>query len=230
MEVFILYGFKKFSCFISALLLCAALLAFCPRAAYADMEASSSDAAGPGTEEVLLDELEDPGSPVLDSVVALTRSGASETDSTDDFVNVLRFDASISGTDYILLFPADFKDDLMVDSSGNLWNVSDSTVSGRAFPAEDGFDPYADTGTLIYLTSCLGNNFSSNHEYGSPNYLREYTWTESSYGDRLSYTDTYVQITDCKSYHPFYVSDTNVYILIVLIGGCLLCLWKKSVR
>lgn len=198
-----------------------------PIPTYADLVETPSNASetGPKPEDLFFDLPEDPQSPVLDSVIAFTDSSEDYAASADSFVNVLRFDVTISDVEYILLFSPDYRDDLMVDSTGNLWNVSASQITGRAFSGD--FDPYADTGTLIYLAPCLGNNFSTNHNYNSPNWLRRYYWSSS---DRLTYTDTYVRIQVEKSYHGFYVSETNSYILMFLIGGCLLCLWKKSVR
>lgn len=198
-----------------------------PFSSYADLVATSSDAAEPGPppEDLFSDGPVDPQSPVPESVIAFADAGEEYALSADSFVNVLRFDAVISDVEYILLFSPDYQDDLMVDSAGNLWNVSTSQITGRAFTG--GLDPYADTGTLVYLAPCLGNNFTINHNYNSPNWLRRYSWSSS---DRLTYTDTYVRIQVTKSYHGFYVHDTNLYIIMLLVGGCLLCLWKKSVR
>lgn len=142
----------------------------------------------------------------------------------DDYVNVLRYDVSVSGRDYTLLFPPEYADSLYVDSEGRLFNVSASTVQGRL--VDGNFNPYAKTGKLVYLTPCLGNNFYTIKEYGSPNYVREYYWSSGS----LRYRDTYVNIQVNQYHHIFKVSDTLTYIVVVLMGGCLICLWRKSSR
>jgi hypothetical protein len=46
----------------------------------------------------------------------------------------------------------------------------------------------------------------------------------------LRYRDTYVNIQVNQYHHIFKVSDTLTYIVVVLIGGCLICLWRKSSR
>ena len=143
---------------------------------------------------------------------------------SDDYVNVLRYDVSISGRDYTLLFPPEYADSLYVDSQGRLFNVSASTIQGRLVDGD--FNPYAQTGKLVYFTPCLGNNFYSIREYGSPNYVREYYWSAG----RLQYRDTYVNIQVNQYHHIFKVSDTLTYIVVVLMGGCLICLWRKSSR
>lgn len=145
-------------------------------------------------------------------------------ESEESFVNCLRYDVTVDGTDYTLLFSPAYMDQLFVDSSGNLWNMGSSQISGRVL--EDGFDPYAETGTLVYLAPCLGNNFSVNYNYGSPNYFREYYWSSS----RLNYSDTYVQILVNDVHHPFLVSDTLMYILIFLVGGGVLLCWLNRFR
>ena len=42
---------------------------------------------------------------------------------TENFVNVLRFDVSFNGTDYVLLFPPEYIDSLFIDSKNRLWNM-----------------------------------------------------------------------------------------------------------
>lgn len=143
---------------------------------------------------------------------------------SDHFVNVLRYDVSISGRKYTLLFPPEYADSLYIDHEGRLFNVSTTSIQGRLI--EGTFNPLAKTGKLLYLTPCLGNNFYSLHEYGSPNYVREYYYV----GSRLNYRDTYSLVTVTGYHHMFKVSDTLWYILLVLIGGCLICLWRKSSR
>lgn len=139
----------------------------------------------------------------------------------DVYTNVLRYDITFRGDDYILLIPPEYVDNLYIDADNRLWNMSTQTVTGRIVDAK--FNPAVDTGTLVYLTPCLGNNFSTIREYGSPNYVREYYW--SNY-DRLTYDTLYGDIIVRKYYHSFYVSETLDYILIfIVLGGALfLCL------
>ena len=88
------------------------------------------------------------------------------------------------------------------------------------------FNPYAETGTLVYLTPCLGNNFSYIRSNGSPNYFREYYWN----GSRYQYTDTYCEIVVEKAYYPFTMSDMPYLILIFLVGGGVLICWLNRFR
>lgn len=104
--------------------------------------------------------------------------------------------------------------------------MTTSTIQGVVL-TDGKFDPLADSGTLVYLEPCLGNNYRDNHENGSPNYFRRYYW--SNY-DRLTYNDTYVAITVTKSPYPFFETDIPVYVLILIGGASLLCLFKKSLR
>lgn len=148
---------------------------------------------------------------------------SSEKVAEDVYTNVLRFDVTFRGDDYILLIPPEYRDNLYIDADNKLWNMSTQTVTGRFVDAR--FDPAVDRGTLVYLTPCLGNNFSTIREYGSPNYVREYYWSSSNY-DRLTYDTFYGDITVNKYHHSFYVSETLDYILIfIVLGGALfLCL------
>ena len=158
-------------------------------------------------------------------VIPLSFPSVLSVDEANDFVNVLRFDCSISGTDYTLLFPPSAVDSLFVDSGDRLWNMATSTVQGVALDGT--FNPLADEGTLVYLTPCLANNFSDNHDGQSPNYLRHYYW--SNY-DRLTYTQQYVTITVDKAYHTFFVSETLMYLLLFFVGtGVILC-WLNRWR
>lgn len=113
----------------------------------------------------------------------------------------------------------------MVDPDGYLWNVSGSQIMGRLFTGS--FDPFADTGEILYLAPCLGNNFSVNHDYGSPNYVRDYYWSDY---DRLSYSTHYVRVLVRDSFHQYKSGDLLQYVLIFLVGCCLICLWKRSAR
>lgn len=141
-----------------------------------------------------------------------------------DFVNVERFDVTINGSSYTLLFSPSYADQLFVDAENHLWNMGTSTVQGRLI--DGGFDPYAATGKLVYLSPCLGNNFSTINNYGSPNYVRTYYWSSG----RLTYDDTYTLITVDRVYHTFKVSDTLNYVVIfVLLGGVLL-IWLNRCK
>lgn len=153
--------------------------------------------------------------------VAPVDSLSAEKLAEDVYTNVLRYDITFRGDDYILLIPPEYVDNLYIDADNRLWNMSTQTVTGRIVDAK--FNPAVDTGTLVYLTPCLGNNFSTIREYGSPNYVREYYW--SNY-DRLTYDTLYGDIIVRKYYHSFYVSETLDYILIfIVLGGALfLCL------
>lgn len=145
-------------------------------------------------------------------------------DTKDTYVNVIRFDAVINGDDVILLFPPEYRDSLYIDTQDRLWNLSASTIQGRIVDAS--FNPYATTGRLVYLTPCLGNNFSAIHNNGSPNYVRRYYWSSG----RLYYDDDYVEITVKGFRYPFFVSDTLNYVFLFLLSGGVLLLWLRNYR
>lgn len=144
--------------------------------------------------------------------------------SEDRYVNVLRYDVVVDGHSYICCFSPEYIDSLYVDAQKRLWNVSTNVIQGRVVDAT--FDPYAETGILVYLTPCLGNNFSHIRNYGSPNYLRKYYWN----GTRYQYTDTYCEIVVEKAYYPFSMSDMPYLILIFLVGGGVLICWLNRFR
>ena len=144
--------------------------------------------------------------------------------SQDFYYNALRFDAVINGESVVLLFPPEHIDSLYIDSQDRLFNLSTSSIYGRI--VGDSFDPYATEGRLVYLTPCLGNNFSSIYNYGSPNYVRDYYWS----GSRLTYTDTYVEIQVTDYHYPFRVSETMLYVILFLLGGGVLLLWLRNYR
>lgn len=133
--------------------------------------------------------------------------------SEDTYVNVLRFDIAFNNHDYILLIPPEYVDNLYIDSNNRLWNMSTSNITGRIVDAE--FNPLVTEGKLMYLSPCLGNNFSTVNEYGSPNYMRTYYWSSS----RLTYSTSYGVITVNKYYNPFYVSQTMDYIMLFIVTG-----------
>lgn len=143
----------------------------------------------------------------------------------ESVVNVLRYPVRINGTAYDLYLSPDYVDQIYIDGDSRIWNVGTSAISGRLFSGP--FTATATTGYLVTLGPCLGNNFSSNRNYGSPNYMRRYYWS----GNSLTYDTTYIQIyLDGKTPYPFRVSDTLKYVMIFLIGGVLICLWKRSLR
>lgn len=133
--------------------------------------------------------------------------------SEDIYVNVLRFDITFDNDDYILLIPPEYVDSLYIDSNNRLWNMSTSNITGRIVDAE--FNPLVTEGKLMYLSPCLGNNFSTVNEYGSPNYMRTYYWSSG----RLTYSTSYGVITVNKYHNPFYVSQTMDYIMLFIVTG-----------
>lgn len=210
-------------------LICALWIAlFCAFPSYADVVASSSNSYGTSSNAVEVGDSPSEGIARLNSVRTFSGSLAGRAVSETDFVNCVRYDVTISGNKYILLFPSDYESCLLVDSDRTLWNVSGSSITGRLF--EGTFDPLADTGLLLTLAPCLGNNFSNNHNYGSPNYVREYYWFTSSGYERLTYDDTYVTVYVNDTYHLYQTGELLTYVVIFLIGCCLICLWKRGGR
>lgn len=143
--------------------------------------------------------------------------------SDDAIVNCIRYNITFNGSSYVLLLSPSYINQLYVDKQGYLWNMGSSSIQGRCFSGS--FNPTADTGYLLYLAPCLGNNFSLNHNYGSPNYLRRYYWSSGN----LRYSDSYgvVRVADPESF-SFFQGDTLTYVIIFILGGILLCLWRKS--
>ena len=143
----------------------------------------------------------------------------------DGIVNALRYSVRFNGTAYTLLLPASYVNQVYIDENGYLWNMGTSAISGRLFVGT--FDPTANTGDMLYLNPCLGNNFSANYHYGSPNYRRHYYWSSGS----LRSTDTYgvVAVIEEPGY-PFIQGETLSYIAIILLGVCCYVCGKKSVR
>lgn len=190
--------------------------------------ASSSDALAAPQAQVESKE-PDPLGAVDSGIYLLDDALPLSVESQTDFVNAVRYDCSLAGRSATLLFPSGSESYLFIDSENHLWNMSNNTVQGVVI-YDSLWDPTAEEGTLIYLTPCLGNNFSSNHEGQSPNYIRRYYWERSNYGERLTYDTTYVAVTVTDSPFPFVVEDIPFYVMILLIGGVLLCLLKKSLR
>ncbi len=180
-----------------------------------------NDEADQESEESDLEDQED--LPVLGEVTPYFPALLLAETDQEHFINCLRFDVSVGGSDYTLLFSPSYRDQLYVDAQSRLWNMGTSQIQGLVIEGE--FNPYNTTGTLVYLAPCLGNNYSNNYNYGSPNWFREYYWSTSSGYERLTYNDTYVQILVTKSYFPFMVSETLMYIVIFLVGGGVLLCW-----
>jgi len=195
---------------------------------YADVVATSSNYNRTASNAVEVGDSPAEGIARLETLRTFSGSLSGRAVDESDFVNCVRYDVTISGDDYICLFPSSYESSLMVDSDGLLWNMSGSQITGRLF--QGSFDPLDDTGMLLYLAPCLGNNFSNNHNYGSPNYVREYYWTTSSGYDRLSYDDTYVTVSVSETYHLYQTGELLHYVVIFLIGCCLICLWQRKDR
>ena len=190
--------------------------------------ASSSDALAAPQAQVESTE-PDPFGAVDSGEYILADAVSYALESQTDFVNAVRYDCTLAGRSATLLFPSGSESYLFIDSQKQLWNMSNNTIQGVVI-YDSVWDPTADEGTLVYLTPCLCNNFSANHEGQSHNYIRRYYWERSNYGDRLTYNTTYVAVTVIDSPFPFVVKDIPLYVIILLIGGVLLCLLKKSLR
>lgn len=158
-----------------------------------------------------------------ESVTAFTPA-AFLADGETNYVNCVRLDCTIDGSSCIVLFPPDAVDKIFIDDQNRLWNMSTSTVTGRI--VDEQFNPYQTSGDLVYLTPCLGNNFSLIYRYGSPNYIRSYYYSGSS----LTYDDTYTEIVVEDYHYPFYASDMWSYgILFILMIGVLLA-WLRNYK
>ena len=164
----------------------------------------------------------------LESQVFMANDVEVLANSEDQFVNVLRYDITFNGRDYILLIPPEYQDSLYIDENNRLWNMSASQITGRAVSAN--FNPVEDEGYIFYLTPCLGNNFSTAHEYGAVNYMLHYYWESYYNGERLTYDTTYGNITVNESYYPFKSSDTLIYFLLFNVIGGVLILWLRNYK
>lgn len=162
---------------------------------------------------------------VLDEIIPFTGPEVMALATETNFINVCRFDVTVNGIDYTLLFSPAYIDQLYVDGDNRLWNMGTSNIQGLV--VDGSFNPYNTTGTLVYLAPCLGNNYNVNYNYGSPNYFRRYY---RSSNNTLTYTDTYVRITVNKSYYNFLVSDTLDYVLVFLVGGGVLLCWLNRFK
>lgn len=155
---------------------------------------------------------EDPGSRAVYDTSAVT--------------NVLSYRVRVNGTLYSLYLSPDDIDRIYIDSNNRMWNVGTSAISGRLFSGT--FSPTATTGMIMTLGPCLGNNFSSNKSYGSPNYYRNYYWyTNSSGGQSLTYSTTYCTIVVESNPYPLVNSMIPTFIVIFLVGVILVCMFRR---
>lgn len=135
-----------------------------------------------------------------------------------------RFD----GTEYTLVFPVAYYNQLNVAENGVLYNLSSSNITGRLF-LSDTFDS-SDYGYRTFtLYPVFGNSANQVYNYRSLSYMTRYY--ESSY-DRLTSSNTYgdfvVEDVELKrsvnvEYRTYYVAVSCLFFLGVLI----LCLWKN---
>lgn len=155
---------------------------------------------------------EDPGSRAVYDTSAVT--------------NVLSYRVRVNGTLYSLYLSPDDIDRIYIDSNNRMWNVGTSAISGRLFSGN--FSPTATTGMIMTLGPCLGNNFSSNKSYGSPNYYRDYYWrNNSSGGQSLTYSTTYCTIVVESNPYPLVNSMIPTFIVIFLVGVILVCMFRR---
>lgn len=134
-----------------------------------------------------------------------------QADDISNLTNVVCYHVTFGGSDYDLYLSSDYIDNLYVDGSGRLWNVSGNNISGRLF--QNGFTPTDTTGRILTLGPCLGNNFSNNRNYGSPNYVRRYYWS----GNNLTYDTTYGVVTVSNYQPPLLASYLPMILILVLL-------------
>lgn len=145
---------------------------------------------------------------------------------TSSVTNVLAYRVRVNGTLYSLYLSPDDIDRIYIDSSNRMWNVGTTAISGRLFSGN--FSPTAATGMIMTLGPCLGNNFSSNKTYGSPNYYRDYYWyTNSSGNQSLTYRTTYCTIIVESNPYPLVNSMIPTFIVIFLVGVILVCMFRR---
>lgn len=144
----------------------------------------------------------------------------------DTVANVLAYTVRIDGINYNLYLSPDDIDRIYIDSNNYLWNVGTSQITGRLFSGN--FNPRADSGMIMYLQPSLGNNFSTNHNYGTPNYYRNYYWTTNGSGNRvLTYSTRYCTIQVTSNPYPLVQSMVPYFIIIFLVGVMLVCLLRR---
>ena len=165
-------------------------------------------------------------SPVVTMLApALEVALSDEVDAPD--VNVVWYDCTISGQEYQVAFPKQYASSLWVSDAGYLYNVSGSDVTGRVFDEDPGTD---DEFTLLILSSLFNTGSMTDlHEYGSLAELRSYYWDNTSY-DRLRYTSSWVHVQVDHVSETLDTSQYAEYVIIFLLGGVLICLWRKSLR
>lgn len=140
--------------------------------------------------------------------------------------NVLAYTVRINGSSYTLYLSPDDIDRIYIDSNNYLWNVGTSQITGRLFSGN--FNPRANSGMIMYLQPSLGNNFSTNYNYGTPNYYRNYYWTTNGSGNRvLTYSTHYCTIEVTNNPYPLVQSMVPGFIIIFLVGVILVCLLRR---
>lgn len=143
--------------------------------------------------------------------------------------NVIVYDGSFGGTSCKLVFPASLQSSLWVDDSGYLFNVSGSNLVGRMF-FTDSFD-YSDYEYDVFtMRSVLTNTSNDILRYGYPSYRTHY-YRSTSTSLQSDVTYGLFKVSEVKNYVSDSV-DYKVYsvllVVIFMIGGVWLCLWKRS--
>lgn len=140
-------------------------------------------------------------------------------------VNVVWYDCTIGGNEYQVAFPKQYASSLWVSDSGYLYNVSGSDVTGRVFDEDPATD---DTFTLLVLSSLFSTGSMTDlHEYNALAELRTYYWDNTSY-NRLRYNSSWVHVQVNHVSDTLDTSQYGQYVMIFLLGGVLICLWKRS--
>lgn len=158
-----------------------------------------------------------------DEIQALEDTDALAVYDSSAVSNVLSYHVRINGTAYLLYLSPDDIDRIYIDSQNRMWNVGNSQITGRLFQGT--FSPTATTGNIMYLSPCLGNNFSNNRNYGSPNFYRNYYWTSNN---TLTYGTTYCTIVVEDTTFPLVNSMIPSLVIIFLVGVIFICLLRKS--
>lgn len=140
-------------------------------------------------------------------------------------VNVVWYDCTINGNEYQVAFPKQYASSLWVSDSGYLYNVSGSDIIGRVFDEDPATD---DAFTLLVLSSLFSTGSMTDlHEHNALAELRTYYWDSTSY-DRLRYNSSWVHVQVNHVSDTLDTSQYGQYIIIFLLGGVLICLWKRS--
>lgn len=144
--------------------------------------------------------------------------------------NVVIYDGTFGGQSCKLVFPLSLQASLWIDDSGYLFNVGSGNLVGRLFYT-DQFDSSDYEYNLFTLRSVLTNTTNDIYRYGFPSYRTRYYRSSSS--SSLANDTTYglFQVSDTKVYESDSL-DFKIYcillVIIFLIGGVWLCLWKRS--